>query len=394
MQISEVLRNFINEHQNDDVRKLLLQKNKYPDIDIPFAVQQIEGRKKALEKFPEIAKNENFIYPQKESMEQCSSEHTARYKASLIHNATVADITGGLGIDSFYFAETNNEVFHIERNPELQAIASHNFSVFKKDNIESNCVDAIDFLRNTEHNFDLIYLDPARRDKQKQKVFLFRDCEPNIIEHAELFFDKAKKVLIKASPFLDISKAVQELENVAAVHIVSVKNECKELLFEWGNRSLSPLQIHCINIIARENIQSFSFPYDEEKNASIGYSNEVLRYIYEPNTSIIKSGGFKSFGNAYNLKKLHPNSHLYTSDELIGSFQGRSLLVEEVFALDKKEIGERLPDRKANVIVRNFPMSVDEIKTKFRIKDGGDTYLYFTTLNNERKVVVKTKRLP
>ena len=391
MQITETIRNFVNEHLNDDVRKLLLQKDKYPNIDIRFAVQQIEGRRKALEKFPEIAKNEAFIYPQKEAMEQCSSEYTARYKASLIGNVIVADLTGGLGIDSHYLAETNKKVFHIERNPELQEIASHNFSVAGKNNIESICSDSIDFLENTEHSFDVIYIDPARRDNLKKKVFLFQDCEPNIITHKELFFDKAKKVLIKASPFLDISKAILELGHISNVYIVSVKNECKEVLFEWVKTSVSPFQIHCVNI--NESTQVFSFSSDEEKTATVEYSNEVLKYLYEPNASIIKSGGFKTVGNKYNLRKLHPNSHLYTSNELIEGFFGRCLLVEDVFSLDKKTIEQKLPERKANVIVRNFPMTPDEIKKKFRILDGGNVYLYLSTMNNEKKIAIKATRI-
>lgn len=391
MELSTEIKNFIKIHKQDNLNELLLKKEKFPDIDLSFVAEQIEGRRKAKDKLPEIFHIENFIFPKKESMEQCSSELTARYKASLFKDFTIADITGGLGIDSYYFSETNKRIFHVERNPELQEIANHNFKITNKTNIESFCSDSIDFLKNTEILFDIIYVDPARRDKSKNKVFLFQDCEPNILEMRELLFKNAKKIVIKVSPFLDISKAINELKTVSNIYILSVKNECKELLLEWEKED-TQTAIHCIDIKSITKSKSFDFSLDDEKNSIIEYANEVQKFIYEPNVSISKAGCFRLFGKYYNLRKLHPNSHLYTSNDFIEDFFGKSFSVEKIFSLNKQDIKKYLPKMKANIIVKNFPMTVDEIKNKFKIQDGGDIYLFATTLGNE-KIIIRAKRL-
>ena len=393
MQIPEQVRAFIKEHLSDDVRKLILQKDKFPEVDIHFVARQIEGRRKAMEKFPRLAKNEAFIYPSKEAMEQCSSEYTAQYKASLVQDATVADITGGLGIDSLYLSESNMRVVHIERNPELQEIAAHNFSALQRNNIQSHCSDAIAFLENTDMFFDLVFIDPARRDSSKNKVFLFSDCEPDVTKLRKLLFSKTKRVLIKASPFLDISKAVAELGNISHVHIVAVKNECKELLFECVPESTPLQQIHCVNILSDGSSKKFTFSPDEERESVVQYSDKLLSYLYEPNVTIIKSGAFKLFGQQYHLEKLHPNSHLYTSMNLVEHIPAKRFLVEAVFPFDKKGIQQYIPEKKANLVIRNFPSSVDEAKKKFHIEDGGEIYVYLTTLQNGQKIAIRAKKI-
>lgn len=385
IQPDEQLKSFIRQHADDDTHKLLLASSRYPGVDVEFAVRQIEGRRKAKEKFPSLVENEDFIYPVKLSMEQCSSELTAQYKASLVEGLSVVDLTGGLGIDAMFMSAQSAGYCYVERNAELEQIAAHNFSVCGAA-VESYCDDGIEFLMKANRRFDCIYIDPARRDGNKNKVIRLGDCEPDVPSALPVLWQYADKILVKASPMLDITQAVKELGCVSRVHVVAVKNECKELLFECrpGAKSYS---INCVNLDA-ERHSSFSFTPEEESQSVVDFADALSAYLYEPNAAIMKAGAFRLTGKRFGLNKLHPDTHLYTSDVLLPDFPGRVFRIVAAGAMNKQTMRENLPDRKANIAVRNFPSKPEEIRKKFGLSDGGSVYLFAVTMFGGKKQAV------
>jgi 16S rRNA G966 N2-methylase RsmD len=382
---------FIRDHYNDDLHRLLLSAAHYPALDIPFIVRQIEGLRMAKTKLPEIAANSRFVYPAKISMEQCSSEQTAKYKARLAQGAVMADLTGGLGIDAYYFSKEAKSVVYIEQNKELAEIARHNFPALEA-NIETVNDDGIRFLIESNRTFDLLYLDPARRDSANRKMVSLEDCEPDVLKNSMLLFGHAPRLLVKASPMLDISLATKKLGNIATVHVVAVKNECKEILFECNkNHTFNSFSIHCTNL-GTDKTETFSFKPDEEEEATAIFTNETERYLYEPNASILKAGAFKLIAQRFNLKKLHRDTHLYTSNRLQYDFPGRIFEVLSCFQLNQKELAQILPERKANISVRNFPMAATDICRKHKIKDGGDLYLFGVTFSDEKRKAILCRK--
>jgi 16S rRNA G966 N2-methylase RsmD len=391
--LSDTLKAFITEHAADDIHRLLLSAHRYPGIDIPFVVQQIEGRRKAGEKFPSLLLHNDFIYPVKLSMEQCSSEQTAVYKASIVKGLTVADLTGGLGIDALFMAKTAENVCYVEQNAELHEIATHNFAACGV-KIESHCEDGISFLKTSNRHFDCLYLDPARRDRQRNKLVRLDACEPNVLQYKELLFEHADRFLLKASPMLDITQAAKELGCVSHVHVVAVRNECKELLFDC-RKQVDTLSISCVNIDPDSDTR-FDFSVNEETAATIQYASIPATYLYEPNVALLKAGAFRLVAQRFNLLKLHPDTHLYTSDALCVDFPGRVFEIKEVFSLNKKELSRVLPSMKANVSTRNFPIKPEEIQRKFGLVDGGDDYLFAVTFSRGDKCALlchKVKRV-
>ncbi|MBP1594598.1 MAG: hypothetical protein H6Q12_1617 [Bacteroidetes bacterium] len=380
---------FIKEHIADDPSKLALQAKKYPDVDMPTAVTQIVGRKIAMEKVPSWGNTDGILYPKHLSMEQCSSEITARYKSSLVKGNMLVDITGGLGIDCAFLSMNFQRAVYVERQTELCEIASSNFPLLGLSHIDVVNGDGVEYLSRTE-KVDWIFIDPARRNEHGGKVIAIADCEPNVAEISDLLLSKAENVMIKLSPMLDLSLALHHLSFVKEVHVVSVANECKELLVILANDAAnSKVSIHCVNLLKNGEAQIFSFDKEEELQGC-GYAQKVGRYLYEPNASILKAGAYKSISNRYNLKKLHQNSHLYTSDELIIDFPGRKFECDAVFSLNKKELKTNLGEiKQANITIRNFPSSVSELRKRLKLLDGGDTYLFATTLVDEQKVLVK-----
>ncbi|UOY06059.1 class I SAM-dependent methyltransferase [Muricauda sp. SCSIO 64092] len=380
---------FIEKNWNTDSLSVLLQKPFFSGVSQKELVMQLEAKKKCRTKLPTWFKTNAIYYPPKLHIEQSSSEQTAAYKAELVHGKTLLDMTGGFGVDSFYFAKKVPKVFHCELNPELSAIACHNFEVLGAGNIRCHVEDGITFLQNSKEGFDWIYLDPSRRDTT-QRVFLLKDCEPNILSHLKTIFSKANRILIKTAPLLDIKQGLRELGCVKEVHIVAVQNEVKELLWVLENGHTDEAELKTINLTKKTD-QRFNFHFSKEEAA---ISKIVLPqdYLYEPNAAILKSGAFKLLGRRFDLGKLHEHSHLYTSHELI-DFPGRRFSIENVVPYSKTGLLQ-LGLTKANITTRNFPQSVSSLRKRTKLKEGGDDYLFFTTNLNEERIVLHCKRKP
>ena len=379
---------FIAQHREEDVHTLALQAGRYPTVDMREAVTQIEGWQQAREKLPTWAAVEGIIYPPKISMEQCSSEKTAKYKAKQVKGKRFADLTGGFGIDFSYMARNFNEAFYIERNKTLCDIATANFSLLGLEDAKVMNGNSEELFESLPH-LDWIFVDPARRDGDGRKVVALSDCEPNVVELDLL--SKADMAMIKCSPMLDITMACRQLQHVSSVHIVSVNNECKELLIILDSGDFTGFTTHCVNIL-KDSTQIFSFTQDDEDTAETSYSSEVGKYLYEPNASVQKAGCPKSLSSHYHLNKLHPNSHLYTSNEHIHNFPGRIFEVVEVLGFSKADIKSVQSLGKANITVRNFPESVQLLRKRLKLTDGGENYIFATTLNDDSKALILCKK--
>ena len=389
MNWSDELKEFIISHRTEDPLSLVLQQKKYPQWDIKFVAQQIEGYRMAQDKLPTLSLCDDFVYPPKLNREQCSSETTALFKAmEYAKGKHIADITGGLGIDTVFMAKYAATVDYIEQNEELHDIATHNFRALELGNISAHCSDSINFLKNTNKHFDLIYADPARRDNQGRKVSALENCTPNILENIDLLLSKADMLLIKSSPMLDITEAVAQLKHVSEITIVAVKNECKEILFLCtGNVSDTSPKCHCINFKSNGSVDKITFNREEETTLSIPYSANIEQYIYDPNVTLLKGGAFKTTSILYDIKKIHRNTHLYTSEKKIEQFAGRIFKVIKELHPSAKEIAKDIPNGKAHVITRNYPMSSEELQKKLRLKEGGDLYIIGLTKRDDKKAI-------
>lgn len=375
------IQKFIQDHLYDDPASLMLKAGSYPLIPMREVVEQIQSKRRAKNKLPEWFAAPGIIYPPTLSLEQCSSQITAAYKASLVRGKGMIDLTGGMGIDTYYLSKSFEQAHYVERQENLQELARHNFDCLRTQSIETHHGQAENFLEQFDSVIDLIYLDPARRGAQNSKVVRFEDCEPNVIELLPLFKEKAKSILIKASPMLDIKGAINDLGLVTAVHVVADRNEVKELLFLIDEKASSNPEIHAINFKAEGNEQ-FSFDYEREVDVLPQFGT-VSDYIYEPNAAILKAGAFKSVADAFpSLVKLHPNTHLYTADSLLPDFPGRSFKVMNSLQMNKKQLRKKLPEMKANISVRNFPMTVEQIRRKTSLKEGGENYIVATQDTN------------
>ncbi|MCF6295532.1 MAG: class I SAM-dependent methyltransferase [Flavobacteriaceae bacterium] len=383
------IQNFIKNNLNSDITELLLKGFSFEGIEAREIIKQIEAKKKCKNKLPTWFNSENIYYPNKLNIEQTSSEITAYYKSQLISGNSIIDITGGFGVDSYYFSKHFKSVIHCEIDEELSQIVKHNYKELNAFNINAQNVDGIEYTRTTSKSFDWIFVDPSRRHDTKGKVFFLKDCLPNIPEHLGMLFEHSNSIMIKTSPLLDISIGIGELRNVKTIHVVAVNNEVKELLWVLENGFNKDISINTVNIKNNEQ-ENFNFKLIDEQNAEVNYSLP-LAYLYEPNSAILKAGAFKSISKQFNISKLHQHSHLYTSDELV-DFSGRYFKIIEVLPYNKKAIRKVLGSKKANVTVRNFPETVNQIKNRFNIQDGGDLYVFFTiNLDNERIVIITSK---
>ncbi|WP_321160192.1 THUMP-like domain-containing protein [Muriicola sp. Z0-33] len=367
---------------------VLLKKSPFEGIEPKELAQQIASRKKCQFKLPLWFNTPGVYYPKKTNIEQCSSEITAAYKAEIVSGKSLLDLSGGFGVDSTFFSKNIKEVWHTEIDRELSEIAAYNFDKLGVKNIKSYHADGITFLESNEQEFDWIYIDPSRRDTSQNKVFRLSDCHPDVPAHLPLILSKTNNILLKTSPLLDISSGLSALQHVMEIHIVAVNNEVKELLWVLQNGYSGAITIKTINF-QKNDRHIFNFELGLEKSAALHLS-APLAFLYEPNAAIMKSGAFKLIGNQFSLKKLHEHTHLYTSDHLI-NFPGRRFNILKAFRYNRKEITSLKLD-KANVSVRNFPVIVAEIRKKFKIKDGGNTYLFFITdLDNNLKVLLCNK---
>ena len=391
---SEAELEFIQKHKEEDVTKLILKSGQFKDVDVKKLAAQIQSRQKASKKLPEWCAVEELIFPPALSVEQCSSEATAKYKSTLIQGKSLVDITGGMGVDSYYLSKNFEQTDYFERQDEVAKTARYNFNILKTSNIKVHNQDSIGTLAASKMQADWIYADPARRDANRQKVVLLSDCEPDIKFHLPSLYENAPNVLLKTSPLLDIDLAVQELKSVKEIHVMGYEQECKELLFILNKDSSSnDFLIKARVIDFKGNVtHALDFSRDQEREAQIEFS-EPLSYLYEPHPAILKAGAFKYLGPAFQVKKLAVHSHLYTSTNLISNFPGRIFEIIGVTKPDAKQIGEYITDNKANLTIRNFPAKIDDLRKKWRLKEGGNFYLFATTLFNQKKAVVVTKKL-
>ncbi len=389
--IDEHTQAFIREHAGDDVRQLALQAARYPEVDMRVVATQIEGRRLAATKLPAWAAVDGVVYPVRLSMEQCSSEATARYKASLVQGHRMADLTGGFGIDCSYMSGHFEEATYIERSEELCRIARHNFALLGLP-IQVVNGDSAEVLHSLPRQ-DWIFLDPARRDGAGNKVVALSDCEPDVCQLETLLLQKAAQVMVKCSPMLDISLAVSQLRSVSEVHVVSVGGECKELLFILGNGAGHSIGIRTVNFHG-ESVQAFGYTLEEEQHAHCSYTSTIGRFLYEPNSAMMKAGCFRLPAVRYGLHKLHRNTHLYTSDSLVSDFPGRVFEVKNIDGFGKNEL-KRLSSelKKANIAVRNFPERPEALRKRLKMADGGDAYLFATTLADGKRVIVRCEKV-
>lgn len=383
---------FIAEHINDDWSKLAFSANRNTDVDVLQAINQIKGRRSIEQKIPTWYENADIVFPAHLSLEQCSSETTASFKSTLIQGNALVDLTGGFGVDCAFLSSQFKQVTYVERNADLCEIAKHNFAVLGLNHIQVTNADAVDYLQQMS-NVDCIFIDPARRDGVGRKTVALSDCEPNVVEILPTLLEKSKTVLLKLSPMLDIRLALSDLKKVAGVSVISVDNECKELLLMLSNQANGNPLILCLNFRKNNELQTFSFTNEEEQLANAVYAHLPEKYLYEPNASILKAGAYKLLSSRLGLKKLHPNSHLYTSDTLFADFPGRIFLINSYFSLNKRDMKEYLGGiSHANITVRNFPDTVASLRKKTKLTEGGEVYLFATTLLDEKKVLVKCRK--
>lgn len=424
---------FIVAHRTDDPRQLALQASRFPDVDMPYALSQIQGWQAARRKLPSFAANQDIVYPPHLSMEQCSSEATALYKAEAVRRlldsfkgeedasdkcyvASMTDLTGGFGVDFYFVSRHFRRAQYTERNAELCKVVEHNLKVLGADNASVVCGDAVEQLRTIDPQ-TLIFIDPARRDAHGARTFAISDCTPDVMELLPSLRRKARYVMIKLSPMLDWHKAVSDLHPlVTDVDIVAVDGECKELLLTLDmkrgdahkddNKQVAShdyVSVRCADLPS----SSFAFRYTSDGNYAIDTSqptdvasmspllsaDHTPSYLYEPNASVMKAGCFRELELTFGASQISDNSHLFTSEQLVQGFPGRRFAVDTVTSFNKRQLKEALRDvASANITVRNFPMTVAILRKKLKLKDGGDTYIFATTTAGGEHVLVITHK--
>lgn len=393
--LKEEVRSFIRQHEQDDPRNIALLSNKISGINNSELAAQIAGRQKAKNKIQTYHALDTIIYPPSLNLEQSSSEATAKFKAAILEelgipkDKTIADLSGGFGIDTFFFSRVFKRVIHVEPNDGLQEIAEHNHKALRAENILYVNKNAEAFLTAPEESFNVAYVDPSRRIENR-KVFALTDCEPNIPVLENKIFEHARLLLLKAAPLLDISAGIKSLRFVKKVIVLSVDNECKELLFICEHGFFEEPIINAVNIQAKE-YSSFSFTQSQEQNITLTYA-EPATYLYEPNASILKSGAFKSIAQSFGVTKLAVSTHLYTADGLVEGFPGRVFKIDHVTKPEPKLVHSLIPDKKANVITRNYPLSAEDLKKKLKLSDGGNHYVLAFS-SSKHKYVTLCSRL-
>ena len=380
MLINEATWEFIRANADYDVRKLALQGAKDPEVDLTLALQQIAGRQTARYKLPSWAAVEALVYPPHLNMEQCSSEQTARYKAQVAGSGdSFVDLTGGFGVDCYWIAQGFQHSHYVEQNEALCTIVEHNFQQLGLP-CSVSCANSVACLTKLDHA-SLIYLDPARRNEQGARTYGIEDCTPNVLELLPLLMEKADRVLLKLSPMLDWRKAVSDLRYVHEVHIASVDNECKELIIQM-NKEIQGVRVVCVNLLSNGENQFFEF-FEGQPSCTIHTGDSPFQsshFLYEPNASIMKAGCFALLEQRFPVRQLSANSHLFVSPEEIDDFPGRRFQITAVTSMNKKELKQSLAGvTQANIAVRNFPMSVQQLRQKLRLKEGGNVYIFATT---------------
>ncbi len=383
------VQSFIDEHINTDIKQLALQKHPFTTDQWLQVLHQIQAKQKSKAKLPTWFNTSGILYPPPLSIEQTSSEILAGYKAAQISGNQLADITGGFGIDTYYFSKQFSNVTHCEINQELSEIVSHNTKALHTENIYCIPGDGLQILSQQQQVFDWIYIDPARRGNHKQKVFRLKDCQPNVPAHLETYFKYSSRILLKTAPLLDITAGLQELQNVYKIEIVALHNEVKELLWFLDKDSAGHIEIAATNIEKETGKTSFITTLKDDRYFNI---NQPLTYLYEPFSALLKTGNFNAIGNQFGLYKIAQHSHLYTAENLV-DFPGRRFKIQAVIPFQKQQIKEKLEGTKAHITTRNFPLKAEEIRKKFKIHDGGDVYAFFTTTAQQEKIVILTTKV-
>ena len=390
------LRDFIQEHLNDDTAALLLAARRYQGIDVPFAVEQIEARKRLKGKLPEWYENAELVMGGKVPAEQCSSEVTARYKRSIIEGESLCDMTGGMGVDFWYMSDGMKQAIYTERNETLCEIAKHNFQMLKDGKhpeVEVKCGDGRDLPIPL---VDIIYLDPARRAGDGSRVYAMEDCEPNIVAWQDELLQKAKMLLVKLSPMVDLTDVLRKLKGVSDVYIVGVRNECKEVLVKQAHAHGDSLhagcvKVHCVDFLADKTIEdSYNLT---DKNEITVVSDGVGNYLYEPDVTLMKAQAFGSLCQRFPVYQLDVETHLMTSDEFIADFPGRIFEVEELIPFSSKvlkRLKKEIPQ--ANIATRNFVMTAEEMQKRSGIKDGGEVYLFGAKVKDMGQILLKCRK--
>ena len=428
--LNDATRRFILAHRTENVRELALRGCRDAEVDLREALVQIAGWQQARTKLPRWAATEGLLYPPHLSMEQCSSELTALYKKGIIlrqrrseeaqqppsagvavcmkassgaasdapcKQGALTDLTGGLGIDFSTLAPLFARATYVERQELLCHLAGHNFPLLGLQDCRICRADGVEYLQAMEEAVDWIYLDPARRNQQGGKVVAIADCEPNAAQLESLLLQKSRHVMLKLSPMLDLTRALQELHSVEAAYVVAVDGECKELLLILGPqppRRKEELPITCVNLRSVDKAEELTFSKAEEQQAPLQLAQEPMAYLYEPHAALLKAGAFCLLTQRYPVKKLHPNSHLYTSAEPLPHFPGRRFRITGWSTLGKRELKPLLADLKsANLTVRNFPLTTDALRRKLKLADGGPTTLFATTLQGEKHILIKAQPL-
>jgi hypothetical protein len=419
MEMTESLRIFIREHAEDDVLQLALTASRYKGVDVRFAAGQIAARQRIKEKLPEWYANDGLVYPSPLAVEQCSSGRTAQYKQRLVgREDRVCDLTGGLGADAYYLSLRAKSLMYVDRNGLYCEAAEQNMRLLGGRNVRVLHEDATELIaqrRERLSGINVFYLDPSRRGPGNERRYALQDCEPDVTRLWPLLREERCRMIAKFSPMLDIKRLLSQLTDVREVHVVAVRNECKELLIVASasisssasceasgaetseasgvGASGAETPIYCVNLMASGREETFRFTYGEERAATAVLADEVGRYLYEPNASLLKAGAYKTVSSRYGLRKLHANSHLYTSDVCLPSFAGRIFETLRTYPFVPRQcrhLSARIP--RANLAVRNFPLSVDALRRQTGIADGGEVYLFATTLSGQRKMLVECRK--
>lgn len=390
-------RQFIHDHLTDDVRALLLRAHS-PGLDVGKLAAQLAARQKARDKLPTWYAHDELIFPPALSVEQASSERTAHYKASLVSGQLLVDLTGGMGVDSWAFAQRVTQVIYVDRQAALTDLAAYNLPRLGATNVTVQTGDSLTIVDNLTETADYLYLDPHRRDLRGGRVVRLQDCEPDVSRPDVLarLLTKTGRILLKTSPLIDIDATLRQLNGVETVYVVAVQNEVKEVLFmiKSGRHYLEQsVEVNAVNLLFYSNF-TFNFRRDDERTAEVRFG-DPQRYVYEPNTAVLKAGGFRTVAARFGLTKLAPNSHLYTSDQQRPDFPGRVFALQSVSKADRKALQTQLPTMKANLTVRNFPQSVAELRQKLGLREGGDIYVLATTLlNGDKRLLITRKTNP
>lgn len=377
------------EHENADSSDFVLKYSNQFDSDLLREIAlHIDFRKKIKHKVPSWYRSKELLAPQSINIQQSSSEATAQYKAKLVQGKKGLDLTGGLGVDSYFLSKKFDQFTYNEPDQSLTEIVEYNFKQLDRNNILFTHFLAEEY--PLSGSFDWVYLDPSRRDERQKKLFKISDCQPDLSTLSSEILKYTENIMVKYSPMLDIKIAINQLEYVNRVLVIADKNEVKELVFILAKGQSKHIPIGCINL--NSNHPEFWFTYEKEATLNSDFTNEISGYLYEPNAAILKAGAFKTIGVSYSLNKLSTNSHLYNSKILQTNFPGKVFEILGVTKYSKKEIYQWVKDGKANVSTRNFPNKPDEIKRALKLKDGGDLHLFFTQTNKNNKIVVITKQ--